>query len=346
MLRFGCSESSVQRLDPLVNPGMVPSTHQHQIVGGDAFAASMPYTDIAKISKCTTCHFDQDFSAYWTANVYFKARNGTYRRVPQIANEGNTGDNAGITVYYTAQVNQSTAFAPGFRMLAGDPGQKTSDNLGRNMQQCYRCYTQPNFRGTLASPCFDPVYDTDHFPKTKCTSIRSNIIFPQCWDGKNLDSPNHRDHVSHPVGGPVSFSNVSVKCPDTHPVKIPQVMLEVNWDTSVFNDEEWPTDGSQPLVLSTGDSVGFGQHADYVFGWQGTTLQDAMDGGCYLRNCSKLTSQSAATKNKCVVAPSVKEDLDACMYLFLFSASVYVLGLLTFTTGHKELPGGGEWTLE
>lgn len=78
----------------------------------NAFAASMPYTDIAKISKCTTCHFDQDFSAYWTANVYFKARNGTFRRVPQIANEGNTGDNAGITVYYTSQVNQSTAFAP------------------------------------------------------------------------------------------------------------------------------------------------------------------------------------------------------------------------------------------
>lgn len=158
-------------------------------------------------------------------------------------------------------------------MLSGDPSQGTSDNLGRNMQQCYRCYTEPNFRGTLASPCFDPVYDTDHFPKTKCTSIRSNIIFPQCWDGKNLDSPNHRDHVSHPIGGPVSFSNVSGKCPDTHPVKIPQVMLEVcfmapdlsrakvdmlrpfqvNWDTSVFNNEDWPTDGNQPLVLSTGD---------------------------------------------------------------------------------------------
>ena len=138
-------------------------------------------------------------------------------------------------------------------MLTGDSQRRTSENLGRNMQQCYRCYTQPNFRGTLASPCFDPVYDTDHFPKIKCTSIRSNIIFPQCWDGKNLDSPNHRDHVSHPIGGPVSFSTVAGKCPDSHPVKIPQVMLEVNWDTSVFSNEDWPTDGTQPLVLSTGD---------------------------------------------------------------------------------------------
>jgi len=49
----------------------------------------------------------------------------------------------------------------------------------------------------------------------------------RCWDGKNLDSPNHRDHVAHPVGGPVSFANVGAKCPESHPIKIPQVMLEV-----------------------------------------------------------------------------------------------------------------------
>lgn len=75
------------------------------------------------------------------------------------------------------------------------------------------------------------------------------------------------------------------------------------------------------------DSFGFGQHADYVFGWQGTTLQDAMDAGCYLRNCSKLTSQSAATKNKCVVEPSVKEDLDACM---VFTFLICAVGLADF----------------
>ena len=29
---------------------------------------------------------------------------------------------------------------------------------------------------------------------------------------------------------------------------------QVNWDTRSFNDEsEWPEDGSQPFVLSTGD---------------------------------------------------------------------------------------------
>ena len=34
LLRFGCSRLTVQRLDPLVNPGQNPSTHLHQIIGG------------------------------------------------------------------------------------------------------------------------------------------------------------------------------------------------------------------------------------------------------------------------------------------------------------------------
>jgi hypothetical protein len=48
-----------------------------------------------------------------TANLYFKARNGTYKRVPQIANQFNDDDNAGLTVYYTSPgPNLTTAFRP------------------------------------------------------------------------------------------------------------------------------------------------------------------------------------------------------------------------------------------
>lgn len=34
LIRFGCAQLVVQRLDPLVNPGMNPSAHLHQIIGG------------------------------------------------------------------------------------------------------------------------------------------------------------------------------------------------------------------------------------------------------------------------------------------------------------------------
>jgi hypothetical protein len=34
LVRFQCSQLVVQRLDPLVDPGLIPSSHVHQIVGG------------------------------------------------------------------------------------------------------------------------------------------------------------------------------------------------------------------------------------------------------------------------------------------------------------------------
>jgi hypothetical protein len=44
------------------------------------------------------------------------------------------------------------------------------------------------------------------------------------------------------------------KCPDSHPVRLPQILLETVWDTRAFNNKaDWPADGSQvrffPLEL-------------------------------------------------------------------------------------------------
>ncbi|KAK3305219.1 uncharacterized protein B0T15DRAFT_567234 [Chaetomium strumarium] len=313
MLRFGCSQITIDRIDPLVEPGNIPSAHVHQIVGGNAFNASMPVTDISKLATCTSCTFDQDLSNYWTANVYFRARNGTFKRVPQMVNDQIGAANGGITVYYTAPgPNTVTAFKPGFRMFSGDVNRRQSSGLGSRIQSCFRCYTGPNFGGNVYSPCMDPQRDTESFPKQPCPGgIRSSVIFPICWDGKNLDSPNHIDHVAHPVDGPATFAVVNGKCPSSHPVKIPQVHYEIVWDTTKFNNKaEWPADGSQPFVLSTGDPTGYGQHGDYVFGWKDDSLQHAMDNRCFGPTCNGLTTQNFDRANKCTVKPVVREDND------------------------------------
>ena len=41
-----------------------------------------PNNDISSIATCTSCTFSEDFSNYWTAVLYFRARNGTFKRVP------------------------------------------------------------------------------------------------------------------------------------------------------------------------------------------------------------------------------------------------------------------------
>lgn len=45
-IRFGCSQLVVERSDPLVNPGMLPTPHMHQIVGGDSFNITVCFPSI------------------------------------------------------------------------------------------------------------------------------------------------------------------------------------------------------------------------------------------------------------------------------------------------------------
>ena len=61
--------------------------------------------DPPKTSTCTSCLYKEDTSNYWTASIYFKSpENGTYRRVPQMANGRLNGtlleQDGGLTIYY------------------------------------------------------------------------------------------------------------------------------------------------------------------------------------------------------------------------------------------------------
>jgi hypothetical protein len=252
MLRFQCSQLVVERLDPLVFPDTIPSPHVHQIVGGNSFKASMPASthDLVNASTCTSCTFSEDFSNYWTAVLYFRARNGTYKRVPQFVSENLKGE-AGITVYYipdTQNITDVSAFRPGFRMVVGDA---TATSLTSARKVCYRCMPETGDHPHLN--CAAP--DAQTLPTAFCPGgIRSVITFPTCWDGVHLDSPDHQSHVAYAHGVMDNDVGPTGKCPESHPVVIPQVMYEVMWDTRGFNDKAlWPEDGSQPFVLSTGD---------------------------------------------------------------------------------------------
>jgi hypothetical protein len=128
MLRFACSQLVVDRVDPLVNPGQTYTPHLHQIVGGNSFNITMdPSThDLAAKSTCTSCSFKQDKSNYWTAVMFYKAKNGTYHRVPQTGNGGPQGrliNKGGLDVYYIPS-GKVTAFKK-VRKTYGNP-----ENLG------------------------------------------------------------------------------------------------------------------------------------------------------------------------------------------------------------------------
>jgi len=130
------------------------------------------------------------------------------------------------TVYYNWVPGQTAAFPPGFRMITA--GEDVFD------------------KGTVSGE----------------SEMELSISFPSCWDGVNLDSP---DHVSH-----VAFSedpeDETSPCPSSHPVRIPRLDFFLRWfDT---NPAKWEfSDGSTRF------------HADYISGWDESFLQSLLDGG-------------------------------------------------------------------
>ncbi|KAI1406361.1 hypothetical protein F4819DRAFT_244825 [Hypoxylon fuscum] len=307
-LRFGCSSLTIQRLDPVVEPGNAPSAHVHHIVGGNAFNATMT-GDVGARATCTTCEMSEDFSNYWTAVLYFKhPTNGSYHRVPVTNNAALApGTQGGITVYYTPHdfttddlKNQPiTAFPPGFRMTVGSPSTGTLDEAKGHIGLRYNCLQTLINRGA----------EMVDFPDKPCPAgIFAVHHFPACWDGKNLDSPDHQSHMYNTITRD-GFTNAP-PCPASHPVRMPQVTYETVWDTTKFNSM-WPSGTPNPFVWSFEGSRGYGTHADYMFGWKGDSLQRAMNKSeCFYDGCGSITKQTMANANKCTVPDMVGEVTD------------------------------------
>jgi hypothetical protein len=131
-------------------------------------------------------------------------------------------------------------------MLAGDPSKRSYGGDFASQAVSFACLGQSQA-------------ETNAMPNYNCPGgLRAQVFFPSCWDGVNLDSSDHKSHMSYPSTGAYNSGG----CPSTHPVQLISLFYEVLYDTNQFANSWYGS--SHPFVFANGDPTGYGFHGDFV----------------------------------------------------------------------------------
>ncbi|PWN94171.1 hypothetical protein FA10DRAFT_264739 [Acaromyces ingoldii] len=320
------------RLDPIVSPGKV-SGHLHSFVGSSSISSDEDYDSVRGDDACTTSGVGADLSSYWTptlfqysqaddsftamnlsfVNTYYLNRGGSAsdssNSTSSSSNSTSTGskstsdsskstsgssnsnnESSNSTKRDSSSTGKIVAFPKGFRMLAGDAMARQPANT-----------TQ--LRNAISFVCLN--YDgqspqTSTIPTGPCPDgLRAQITFPSCWDGKNLDSEDHKSHVAYPEGDNADSGD----CPSSHPHRFMTLFYEFVWSTgkTATNPDE------SKWVFANGDMQGVSFHGDFLNGWDVDVLQEAIDsctGSLFnnLEQCAPLAkSLDRDAASKCAI---------------------------------------------
>jgi hypothetical protein len=244
--RIECGFAHMLFDDPIVFPGQQGKSHLHTFFGNvNANYAST--TESLRLGGNSTCKGGiMNRSAYWVPAMI-----DTYTHKPITP----SSRRAALMYYKHATVN---VIPRGLKMIAGSMSRTTASTDGNQSFQCNELYASTkNYIPTCASGGL----------------ISMQVDFPNCWDGKNLDSPNHKDHMAYAADSYVTNNT----CPATHPVRLPQVSIIVYYDvTDTARGTSWWRLASDNYDPSTA-YAGYSSHADFMMGWDDTFHKGIVD---------------------------------------------------------------------
>ncbi|MGS2618856.1 DUF1996 domain-containing protein [Micromonospora sp. LZ34] len=207
--------------DPIIFPGLPGASHMHSFFGSTVTNA---HTDLADLLNSTsTCNPRVDLSSYWVPTLY----RDNVPVEPSI-----------VTFYYLGEgvrsdiVARTEPIPQGLRIVAGN-ARATGPNDSIARWSCLHAGHVPPSKDFVTCPAG--------------TMLESYLDFPQCWNGRDLDSPDHKSHMAYPV---------NQACPATHPVPVPKLRQVLRYPVS-----------GDPSRFRLASGPGYTMHGDFFNAW-------------------------------------------------------------------------------
>lgn len=214
--------------DPIVLPNLPGASHMHSFFGNSSTNAASTLASLEVSGG--SCNPAIDISSYWVPTLYAN----------DVAVEP-----TGTTFYYLGEgvrddvIARIQPFPRGLRIVAGNA---KATGVNDNTIARWSCL-HANEAGAS--------HDFVNCPAG--TMLESYLDFPQCWNGRDLDSADHKSHMAYPVNG---------DCPATHPVPVPKLRQVLRY----------PVNGD-PSRFRLASGGGFTMHGDFFNVWPDAELE-------------------------------------------------------------------------
>jgi hypothetical protein len=279
-MRFICGPGPLLKDDPIVFPGQPGRSHLHQTYGNEDFSAFSTYDSLRKHGR-STCSGPANAlnrSAYWMIAML----NGMgaavvpdnvavyYKRYPH---------SSAMCGYLRAHGGDCVMQPNGLRWIMGNNPANWNSHLGAFHWGCINPSTGQTLHkvaGDLGS--YPTLGDVTPF----CTAgwhISLAFDGPGCWDGKNLDTPDHQSHMANEIRATIPGNNgvpISINtCPKDHPYMVPNFKLTTAWAVMAGDDTtKWESSADRMCpIFYPGCAV----HLDLFDAWDSAQKRNGME---------------------------------------------------------------------
>lgn len=221
-----CGFSHRNQDDPIVYPRQRGRSHDHTYFGNSSTNAfSTP--EALRAARRTTCRLAADTAAYWAPTLFVGGR-----AVEPLG---------AVAYYFRRTFARVQPFPAGLKVVAGNSAAQSPQSRRVTFWSC----------GERDASSTVPTC-----PANRRSSLRLTVNFPNCWDGRHLDSDDHQSHMTYSSRG---------SCPSSHRTEVPAISLVIYYGVA----------GGRTAELSSGGD--FSGHADFVNAWDQRTLSALVD---------------------------------------------------------------------